>query len=132
MPKYTGDDYPFVGDIKQGYVLVYHGDDKPTDWIDWLRPIIEKASDLLCQAEENGITLTFRKTPRSKPHEVGFLGEFLDLIGIRRESYDWTGSLVSGSYQLGWLRVGKVEQTRALAQQVVAQMEQQLRGISAP
>lgn len=126
MPQYTGDEYPFVGDIRQGYVLVYHGDDSPTDWIDWLRPLVDKASDLLCQAEENGIDLTFRKTPRSKLHQIGFLDEFLDLLGIRRESYGWTGSLISGSYQLGWLKVGKVDETQALAQQIVTDMERQL------
>ncbi|MCD8516690.1 MAG: hypothetical protein LRY61_05385 [Burkholderiaceae bacterium] len=126
MPQYTGDDYPEVGDIKQGYVLVYHGDDRPTDWIDWLRPLVDKASDLLCQAEENGINIIVRKTPRSKPYTISFIDELLDFIGIRRESYDWTGSLISGSYQLGWLSVNKVEATKALTQKLVTDMERQV------
>jgi hypothetical protein len=33
---YQEDEAPSIGDVKRGYILVCHGDDSPTEWIDWL------------------------------------------------------------------------------------------------
>lgn len=98
--QYKDGDYPEVGDKKSGYVLVCHGDDTPSDWIKWLEPLVDYANRLLAIAEEHGVPIKVGKESSNVCH----IHEFLDAAGIRLETWQWQGSLISGTYYLGWVK----------------------------
>ena len=98
--KYTDGDYPEVGDKKSGYILVCHGDDTPSEWVDWLSPLVQYAKALLSIAEEHRVPMNVGKESATISH----IHEFLDAAGIRLETQEWQGTLISGNYYLGWVK----------------------------
>ncbi len=116
---YEEDEAPILGEIKGGYVLVCHGDDSPTEWIDWLEPLVKKAGELISLAEEYGIPIKLNK----KASQISSVFDLLHLIGIDIDSEPWTGSLISGIYRYGWIRKGEIRQSKTNAKKIVDQVE---------
>jgi hypothetical protein len=117
--NYQEDEAPSIGDVKRGHVLVYYGDDSPTQWIDWLEPLVKKAGELISLAEEYGIPIKLSK----KANQISSVFDLLYLIGIDIDSEPWTGSLISGIYQYGWIKKGEIRQSKSNAKKIVDQIE---------
>ena len=116
---YEEDEAPSIGDVRGGYVLVCHGDDSPTEWIEWLEPLVKKAGELISLAEEHGIPIKFSK----KESRISSVFDLLHLIGIDIDSKPWTGSLISGIYRYGWIKKGEIRQSKTNAKKIVDQIE---------
>jgi hypothetical protein len=116
---YQEDEAPSIGDVKRGYILVCHGDDSPTEWIDWLEPLVNKAGELISLAEEYGIPIKLNK----ETSQISSVFDLLHLIGIDIDSNPWTGSLISGIYRYGWIKKGEIRQSKSNAKKIVDQIE---------
>lgn len=116
---YEEDEAPSIGDVRGGYVLVCHGDDSPTEWIEWLEPLVKKAGELISLAEEYGIPIKLSK----KESQISSVFDLLHLIGINIDSKPWTGSLISGIYRYGWIKKGEIRQSKSNAKKIVDQIE---------
>ena len=108
---YEEDEAPSIGDVRGGYVLVCHGDDSPTEWIEWLEPLVKKAGELISIAEEHGIPIKLSK-------KESRISSVFDL-----DSKPWTGSLISGIYRYGWIKKGEIRQSKTNAKKIVDQIE---------
>ena len=50
-------DYPNIGGRRDGRILVCMGDDRPDEWISWLRPLVSEFEKLADIAEEHELDL---------------------------------------------------------------------------
>ena len=118
----SDDDFPEIGMRKQGMVLVCHGDDRPTQFADWLQPIIENFERLSVIANEFGIDMDLKDGGRS----IVDVMDFCQRLDIEFSSRMWEGMLISGIYHLGWLKTGTVRATKAYAKQILQLLEKQI------
>lgn len=118
----ASDDYPEVGARRCGRILVCHGDDSPDQWIDWLEPVQFRFKELLGLSEKYGFALD----AGAGPGRLDSLEEFLDLIGVDIDSNPWEGSLISGVYRFGWVKVGTVRTVRKKASVVLTALKRQV------
>ena len=117
--RYEEDEAPILGNIKGGYVLVCHGDDSPTEWINWLEPIIKESVELINLAEEYEIPIKLSR----KTNQITGVFDLLHLIGVSIDSEPWTGSLISGIYRFGWIKKGEIRQAKSNAKKLLKQLE---------
>ena len=122
--RLSQDDYPEVGARRRGHILVCHGDDSPDQWIDWLEPIQSRFNELYELSEEYGFALGAGE----RSGRLDSIEEFLELIGIDVRSNPWEGSLISGIYQFGWVKVGTVRAVRKKAAEVLKALQRQVDG----
>jgi hypothetical protein len=116
------DEYPEVGARRRGHILVCHGDDRPDQWINWLEPIQARFKELLGLSEEYGFVLD----AGDGSGRLDSIGGFLDLIGIDMQSNPWVGSLISGVYLLGWIKIGTVRAVKKKSAKVLAALQRQV------
>ena len=57
---------------------------------------------------------------------LGSVGEFLELIGVDVWSNPWEGSLISGVYRFGWVKVGTVRAVRKKAAELLKALQRQV------
>ena len=117
-PTLREDDYPSIGRSRGGYTLVCHGDDRPTEWAGWLADFVSRFKEITTLAEEHGVRLADRQAGDAPTSPV----EFCRAIGIDMDSSPWQGSLISGTYWLGWLRAGTLRETKSRARSLIASM----------
>jgi len=122
--RLSQDDYPQVGARRRGHILVCHGDDSPDQWVAWLEPIQSRFEELHALSEEYGFALDAGEGSR----RLGSVEEFLELIGVDVRSDPWEGSLISGVYQFGWVKVGTVRAVRKKAAELLKALERQVNG----
>jgi hypothetical protein len=120
--RHSQDDYPEIGARRSGYILVCHGDDSPDQWIAWLEPIQSRFAELYELSEEYGFALDAGEGSR----RLGSVVEFLGLIGVDVRSNFWEGSLISGIYHLGWVKVGTVRAVKKKAAEVLKALRRQV------
>ena len=109
-----------LGTIRNGWQVVCHGDDSPDCLVDWLTPFVDRHDRCISIADEHQLDVK----------ELGDCGstiEFLQSIGVRLTSEDWTGSLISGTYFFGWIRVGSENDVAAKAVRILTVIEKSLR-----
>lgn len=104
-------DYPQIGQQVDGWILVCHGDDTPTEWVEWLEPYIEAFLRLKQYSEEFGFDLIAGNPPQRIADVLAFCEE----IGVHFDSSFWEGSMISGIYHFGWMKKGTVRNTKQLA-----------------
>ena len=120
--RLSQDDYPEVGARRRGHILVCHGDDSPDQWIAWLVPIQSRFKELHGLSEEYGFALDAGEGSG----RLGSVGEFLELIGVDVWSNPWEGSLISGVYRFGWVKVGTVRAVRKKAAELLKALQRQV------
>lgn len=101
------DDYPDVGDVRDGRILVCHGDDEPTEFINWLESIWSQFQGLQRLSWDFNIELISKKYKRT----IINFQDLFDLCGIETENNSWEGSLISGTYYWCWVEENKVQDT---------------------
>jgi hypothetical protein len=121
-PTLRKDDYPSIGLSRGGYILVCHGDDRPTEWADWLTDFVASFGKITSLAEEHGVRLS----DSQGGYAPSSLFEFCEAIGIEMDGSPWNGCLISGTYWLGWLRVGTLRATKSRARSLIASMSKQM------
>lgn len=121
-PTLQENDFPDIGESRAGYTLVCHGDDKPTEWIDWLEGFTALFAEKSNLAEEHGVGLTDPHTGKS----IYSVIEFCEAIGIDMTGDSWQGHLISGFYWRGWLRNGTLRATKSRARSLIESMSKQL------
>ena len=117
--SYEDDDYPSIGDVRGRFVLVCHGDDRPSEWISWLEPLVCDIQKFINLSEEYGVPLK----AANKSTQITSVFDFLDYIGIEIDSNPWTGSLISGTYQLGWIKKGEIRQSQSKAKKLLKEFD---------
>jgi hypothetical protein len=120
--RLSQDDYPEVGARRRGHILVCHGDDSPDQWIAWLEPIQSRFTELHGLSEEYGFALDAGEGSGY----LGSVGKFLELIGVDVRSKPWEGSLISGVYRFGWVKVGTVRAVRKKAAELLKALQRQV------
>lgn len=113
------DDYPEIGKRRRGMVLVCHGDDRPDQFADWLQPLVVEFERLSSLASKFGIALT---SEDGAPPIVSVI-DFCERLGIEFRSTMWEGSLISGIYYLGWIKVGTVRSASAHGRKLIRAIE---------
>lgn len=116
--KITNEDFPDIGDVRSGHILVCHGDDKPTEWIPWLESIAREANSLISIYDEYGVPIVYGPEKRS----ISCLIDFLDAIGLVLDSNYWEGSCISGFYWTGWIKKGQVRAVQAAAKTLIVEI----------
>lgn len=111
------DGIPNLGDRRKGRIFVCFGDDKPTDFIDWLQPFVDEFSDLLSLADEYGLP----EFGCSRVGDFETLQQLLEAIGVELETSPWTGSLISGLAYFGWIKTGTIREVKSRAKGVLTQ-----------
>lgn len=119
VKRKSSDDHPHIGQQSGGMILVCHGDDRPTEWADWLEPLIGEYSQLLEYAEEFGFDLV----PSDDASAISSVMEFCEALGISFDSNYWEGSLISGVYQFGWLPKGQLRNVKKTARGLLDALE---------
>ena len=114
--RLSQDDYPEVGARRRGHILVCHGDDNPDQWIQ------SRFKELHGLSEEYGFALDAGEGSE----RLGSVGEFLELIGVDIRSNPWEGSLISGVYRFGWVKVGTVRAVRKKAAELLKALQRQV------
>jgi hypothetical protein len=115
----SDDDYPEIGKRRRGMVLVCQGDDQPDQFADWLQPLVVDFERLSSLASEFDIELSAQDT---KAPIVSVI-EFCERIGVEFSSKMWEGSLISGVYHLGWIKVGTVRSASAQGRKLIRAIE---------
>lgn len=105
----TDDDFPELGELRRGMVLVCHGDDRPDQFADWLKTLVADFESLFSIACEFGIDLD----PQDGSAPIVDVMDFCQRLGIEFSSNMWEGSLISGIYRFGWLKAGTVRSASA-------------------
>ena len=105
----TDDDFPELGELRRGMVLVCHGDDRPDQFADWLKTLVADFASLFSIACEFGIDLD----PQDGSAPIVDVMDFCQRLGIEFSSNMWEGSLISGIYRFGWLKAGTVRSASA-------------------
>lgn len=121
-PTLREDDFPDLGESRGGYTLVCHGDDSPTEWIDWLDGFAASFDENRNLAEEHGVELTDPHTGKT----ICSVVEFCEAIGIDMRGNPWQGQVISGFYWLGWLRNGTLRAAKSRASSLIDAMSKQL------
>ena len=120
---------PYIGECRDGCVLVCMGDDKPDQWDGWLQKLVQYFNYLSEVAVANG--LSCRVKPRGRP--LKGWADFCDLLGVCISHDFWEGSMISGHFVTGW--IGKKElrfarrSGRALIKQIERNLLDQLRAL---
>ena len=121
-PTLRKDDFPSIGQSRGGYTLVCHGDDCPDEWAIWLTAFVSSFEEITNLAEDHGVRLV---DPRDG-HALTSIIDFCEAIGIDMDSSPWQGQMISGTYWLGWLRVGSLRATKSRARSLIASMSKQM------
>ncbi|MET0008710.1 MAG: hypothetical protein ABW124_05335 [Candidatus Thiodiazotropha sp. 6PLUC9] len=117
------DDYPEIGDERDGRILLCHGDDQPEELIGWLEPIWKDFSQL------QNLSWDFNLQLRSKKHRknIDSFDDLFSLAGIETESGFWEGSLVSGHYIWCWVDVNKEEDAIAKLNDILSTLSESIK-----
>jgi hypothetical protein len=115
------DDYPEIGKRRRGMVLVCHGDDLPDRFADWLQSLVTDFERLSSIASEFGVDMD----PLDGSPSIIDVMDFCQRLGIEFRSNMWEGSLISGIYHLGWIKVGTVRSAAAHGKMLLRALEKQ-------
>ena len=115
------DDCPEFGARRRGHILVCPGDDSSDRWIAWLEPVRSRFKELHGLPGEYGFALDAGEGSGRR----GSIGEFLEMIGVDVRSNPWEGSLISGVYRFGWVKVGTVRAVRKKAAELLRALQRQ-------
>ncbi len=100
-------------------VLVCHGDDRPDQFAAWLQPLVIDFERLSSLASEFGTDLTYEDGALPIVSVV----DFCERLGVEFRSTVWEGSLISGVYYLGWIKVGTVRSAKAHGRALIQAIE---------
>ncbi|MCG8049497.1 MAG: hypothetical protein N0E48_28585 [Candidatus Thiodiazotropha endolucinida] len=117
------DDYPDVGDVRDERILVCHGDDEPTEFVDWLEPIWNQFKELQGLSWDFNIDLASKKYKRT----INGFEDLFNLCDIETENNFWEGSLISGRYYWCWAEEDKVEDIIEKLKDVLSTLDEPLK-----
>jgi hypothetical protein len=109
------DDLLELGFQSGGEVVVCMGDDRPDCFVDWLEKLVDEFRDLYLTLEEEGCNLSALKSPCD-------VSEFVSVIGVELRARPWTGSLISGTWYHGWIKIGSEREVQAKARELLGRL----------
>lgn len=112
---------PSLGDVRNGYELVCHGDDSPSEFEHWLGALVKELRALQGVAAE--YKLDHGNTGIDEHTE---LDEFLERIGVRLDSDFWEGACISGHYQYGWIKEDSADKVERKGERLLAQFRRSI------
>ncbi len=121
-PDLDEDDSLEIGIERNGMVLVCLGDDWPDHFADWLEPIVTQFKELSIHAEEIGLRLI----PKGEKSEIVDVMDFCDRLGIEFFSNPWTGTLISGVFQIGWIEKTEIPEAVQRGRDLLVDLRSQL------
>lgn len=121
-PDLDEDDSLEIGMERNGMVLVCLGDDWPDQFADWLEPIVAQFRELSMLAEEIGLRLI----PKGEKNEILDAMDFCDRLSIEFFSKPWTGTLISGVFQIGWIEKAEIPEAVQRGRDLLADLRSQL------
>jgi len=116
MSDDKSDDLLELGFRKGDEIVVCMGDDQPDSFVGWLERLVERYRELYAEAEEQGHDPSSQGIPRG-------VGEFVSAIGIDLRDKPWAGSLISGTWYHGWIKLGAECSVQAKAQRIFAELQ---------
>ena len=108
------DEFPEVGEVHNGHICVFRGDDQPDEWIDWLEPIVSELEHLEKTSDEMDVAFN-----------EGW-NTLCNAIGIDDDSSFWEGEMISGHYHIGWLPEKEIESAQKLGEQFIQDAKENL------
>lgn len=128
-PDKGGRDNPDVGDERDGRILVAMGDDVIEYALPWMQDLLDRMQSILYTVEEYDLNLPGLDEDERSNHAHVILSE---RIGIDVESQEWTGMMISGSYQYCWVAVDDLEKVKGYGEALLAELEAQLDAVLPP
>jgi len=116
------EEFPSVGDRRQGQVLVCMGDDRPDQWDSWLEPLVDEFEALKATATEHGLEFHMG----SQLGELEGWQDFCEALGISVSTKFWEGSMNSGQFVMGWIKLGKVRGAQKAGKEILKQLGKSL------
>ena len=119
------DEFPSIGDRRQGQVLVCMGDDRPDQWDSWLEALVGDFEALEKTATEHGLVLC----TGSEHGELEGWADFCEALGISVSSDFWEGSkgsMINGHFVMGWIKLGGVRSAKKTGKEIIKQLEKGL------
>lgn len=116
------EDYPDIGDCRDGLLLVCMGDDRPDQWIDWLEELVGEYEDFRAIAEEHEV-------PLDAGSDCGTLdgwSDFCEALGVSIESELWEGGMVSGHFHRGWIKPGTIRSAKKVGKKILKKIQKNL------
>ncbi len=117
-----GYDIPSIDKRRGDKVIVCHGDDEPREFATWLQRLVDRFKRLDEIAADHDITLR----TVGDPAPIGSVLDFCERLGIDMRSDHWEGSMISGIYHVGWIKVGTARAMAKHGRQLLNEIEQQL------
>jgi hypothetical protein len=116
------EDYPDIGDRRNGFILVCMGDDRPDQWIDWLEELVCKYEELEALAEARELPLD------AGPDYGNLLGwrDFCETLGVSMDSKFWEGCMTSGQFQMGWIQSGTIRSAKKAGKEILNKIHKNL------
>lgn len=116
------EDYPEVGDIRNGLILACMGDDRPERWIGWLGSLVDDFDELQTLAEQHDLSMDAGR-------KYGVLkgwSEFCEALGVSIDTEFWEGCMNSGQFVTGWINVKKVARAQKTGKAILEQIRSRL------
>lgn len=113
------DDYPDIGERRGGMVLVCHGDDGPQEFASWLQPLVAGFRELDLRASDFDVDMD----PQDGTDPIVDVTDFCERLGISFDMNMWEGSLISGVYHWGWIKVGTLRSASAHGKKLLRALE---------
>lgn len=113
------DDSVDIGDVRHGHVVVCHGDDYPYIFARWLEPLVDEFKELSGTAEQYRLDLRID----NEDVHLHNVTAFCNRLGVSFSTKAWTGSLISGLYRVGWVKVGEEEKAATRGREFVDRLK---------
>ena len=118
----SDEDYPEIGNIRNGEVLVCMGDDRPDQWEDWLESLVTEFERLEGIAKECSLDLNAGR-------KYGILDgwqEFCEVIGVNVGAEFWEGEMNSGQWVMGWIRSRAIPRAERNGEEILDRLREHL------
>ena len=109
---------PSIGGRSHGRLLVCMGDDRPDQWAPWLESLVFEFERLEMIADEH----SFKLQTGSHGSLRGWQ-DFCEAMGVEVRSEFWEGSLTSGQFVTGWIRVGGTRDAKKAGKTLLLEVE---------
>ncbi len=115
-------EFPSIGDLRHGRVLVCKGDDQPDEWEDWLKSLVDEFERLVSTASQHDLEVH----TESHPHKLKGWRDFCEAVGVDVRTQFWEGSMISGHFAMGWIKAGDIRGAKKTGEAMLKQIRQNL------
>jgi hypothetical protein len=116
------DQYPEVGDIQNGKILVCMGDYRPDRWESWLQDAVQEFEALAELGQEFGLQCV---AGTSGPVLHGWR-DFCEAVGVSFDCDFWEGDHISGHWHMGWVEERSLKKVQRTTERLLGSVRRRL------